>query len=435
MPEQSLLNSDPNTSVRWRSRIFLAMWLVYAGFYFCRKNIGWTPLPLPDMSHRGFANFANVIFLFSAGYTVGQFVSGWIVDRYGPRIALCLGGLLSVLCTVMIAPGLPVTVMVALQMLNGFGQGFGWPAINKLFGAWFARSERAVVMAWWSTSYALGGFLATSFATILATSSIVSISTGARLALAVPAIILLATIIFFYLHVRDTPEHAGLPPTPGESSDPPDSDSSNSGWLPILRNREIQILSAMYFFLKLTRYALLFWLPVYLVDTFHDSRRAALNTASLFELIGFLGALIAAYVSDRLLGGRRYPVGASMLFLLSFVFLLHPLVSRTGEVGIAVSISLAGILIYGPDLLMDGPAVLEAVPLSDAGRASACVNGVGSIGQMLSPLLVTAFARRFGWDSIFNLFVVCSLIAGALLAMSWDHPASKTSTADILPAP
>jgi sugar phosphate permease len=31
-------------------------------------------------------------------------------------------------------------------------------------------------------------------------------------------------------------------------------------------------------------------------------------------LVGFSGALMAGYVSDQLLNGRRYPVGASMLF-------------------------------------------------------------------------------------------------------------------------
>ncbi|SPF40444.1 hypothetical protein SBA4_2510017 [Candidatus Sulfopaludibacter sp. SbA4] len=59
--------------------------------------------------------------------------------------------------------------IVLLQIGNGLGQGCGWSASLKVLGAWFARKERGTVMAWWGTSYVLGGFLATVFATYAAT--------------------------------------------------------------------------------------------------------------------------------------------------------------------------------------------------------------------------------------------------------------------------
>ena len=118
-----------------------------------------------------------------------------------------------------------------------------------------------------------------------------------------------------------------------------------------------------------------------------------------------------------------------MLFLAAFVFLLHPIISTAGTVAVGISISVIGILIFGPDVLISSTAVLEAVPPEQAGRASGYVNGVGSLGQMLSPLLITLCIRWFGWNSIFNLFVVCSLIAAALLAKRWNSkpPSAETS--------
>ncbi len=194
-----------------------------------------------------------------------------------------------------------------------------------------------------------------------------------------------------------------------------------SNWKSVLYNGELQLLATMYFFLKLTRYSLLFWLPIYLIESQHATSRSALKLSSLFELVGFVGALLAAYISDRFLDGRRYPVGATMLFLAAFVFLLHPIISTAGTVAVGISISVIGILIFGPDVLMASTAVLEAVPPEQAGRASGYVNGVGSLGQMLSPLLITLCTRWFGWNSIFNLFVVCSLIAATLLAKCWNN--------------
>jgi sugar phosphate permease len=79
-----------------------------------------------------------------------------------------------------------------------------------------------------------------------------------------------------------------------------------------------------------------------------------------------------------------------------------------------------GLLVYAVDALMVSVAVLESVPLACSARAIAAVNGAGSVGQMLSPLLVTWFARHYGWDNLFNLFLITSLIAAAIVAPRWN---------------
>src|SRR5262249_7145455 len=144
--------------------------------------------------------------------------------------------------------------------------------------------------------------------------------------------------------------------------------SAKSGWWATAKNPEILTLAGMYFFLKITRYSLLFWLPLYLVQRMRYSEQLAGYTSSLFELVGFVGTLIAGYVSDRLMQGRRYPVGAAMLFGLAAALLMHPVLARFGPVATACSVSLLGLLIYGPDLLMSGVASVDAVNPSHAAR-------------------------------------------------------------------
>ena len=405
----------------WAARMFVVSWIGYAGFYFCRRNISWTPLPITRDSgaHSWMSGLADLLLVFSAGYMVGQLVGGWAADRFGPRRTLLFGGLLSLVSTALLIVPAPVAVLLLLQALNGFGQGFGWPSVMKLFSVWIPRSQFATAIAWWSTSYALGSFLANALATALSTVDAFSISTGSRLAIIVPCGVLLFTTIFFFVRARDLPADAGLKlvNSKSASADFPD------GWKPILQSGEIQLLSAIYFFLKLTRYAILFWLPLYIIETQRTRGNSALTLSSLFELTGFLGAIFASYASDKWFASRRYPVGAAMLFLAAFVFLLHPLVSTWGIAPTAISVSLIGILIFGVDVLMSSVAVIEAVPTSHAGRASGYVNAVGSLGQMVSPVLVAFCSHMFGWNSIFTLFVACSLISACLLALRWNTPA------------
>ena len=86
----------------------------------------------------------------------------------------------------------------------------------------------------------------------------------------------------------------------------------------------------------------------------------------------------------------------------------------------AFSISVLGILVYGPDLLMAGPASIDAVPARHAARAAGIVNGIGSLGQLISAYVVAMIVSRFGWDQLFTFFVLCAAAAGGLLTLRWN---------------
>ncbi len=72
------------------------------------------------------------------------------------------------------------------------------------------------------------------------------------------------------------------------------------GWWVVITNTNVRTIAAMYFFLKMTRYALLFWLPLYLIQTSHASSNRAASAGTLFELFGFAGALFSVHLSSRL---------------------------------------------------------------------------------------------------------------------------------------
>jgi sugar phosphate permease len=401
----------------WRFRIFIAAWALYACYYFCRKNFSVVMPMMARTSHYSNFDLAHAIFVFSLAYAVGQFIAGALGDRFGGRTVGSAGGLLSAACTAAMAFTTGYHAILLLQIGNGLGQGCGWSACLKVLRGWFARKERGTVMAWWGTSYVLGGFLATVFATFAATQTYALPAMGWRRGFLFPAIVLAAGAVWFAMRTRDTPADASLP----DLEEPGDREAPDSGdWFVAARTPEVWILAGMYFFLKITRYSLLFWLPLYLVQRMQYSESRAGYTSSLFELVGFSGALIAGYVSDRLLNGRRYPVGATMLFGLAAALLMHPVFARLGPVAMGCSISLLGILVYGPDLLMSGPASVDAVSSRHAARAAGIVNGVGSLGQLISAYVVAVIVSRFGWDQLFTFFLLCAVAAGGLLTLRWN---------------
>ena len=410
--------SMENTSrAQWRNRIFCAAWTLYAGYYICRKDMG-------IAKGGAISSLAVSLACFGGMYAVGQLVGGTLADRIGARRTALAGAGISILCTTLLAWCSHPTLALLLQLGNGFGQGFGWPALLKLLGGWFRPNERDRVLGWWSTSYILGGLLASSLTAWLILNTGLTTRAGFHPAYLVSSAVLVCSASFFYKETYRLPPVQTEIGTPLKPSDPAMRDHP---WQQLLSNQEIQIISGMYFFLKMTRYTLLFWLPNYLISDLGYRATSAEHMASYFELFGFLGPLVAAYAVERYFSRRRMALGACMLFALAFICLLHPMLAGSGSAGLVLSIVLMGILIHGADILISGMAVLDAVPPELHGRASGFVNAIGSIGQVLSPLLITVYVSHLGWTKLFDLFVFFALVAGAICAFGAHKEAQFTS--------
>jgi sugar phosphate permease len=411
---------------RMRSAVFSSSWLLYAAYYLCRENLRsvrtlpGAPLAQDDVT--------GLLFNFSLAYVIGHIVSGSLADLRGARKVALTGGLISAVSTAAMLRAHSSNALIALDLLNGFAQGLGFPALCRMLAVWFRRDERPGVLAWWSASYSLGGVLAGSLTLWFAATELVMPAWGWKRCFIFPPTLLAFVSVWFFFTTRDQPEELGLAPVEESETHPASHEdrplqSLWAGWWTALSSSHVRTIAAMYFFLKMTRYALLFWLPLYLVQTTHLSNNRAASTASLFEFFGFAGALLAVQISNRSFHGRRFPVAAIFLFILGFLALIQPIVSTLGWWASAVSIAAMGLLVYAVDALMVSVAVLESVPLFCSARAIAAVNGAGSVGQMLSPLLVTWFARHYGWDNLFNLFLITSLVAAAIVAPRWnDEP-------------
>jgi sugar phosphate permease len=401
-------------------KIFAVTWITYSGFYLCRKNLS---IVLPLLA--GVAGFrsiqlANIVFGYSLLYAVGQFGFGFLSDRIGPKRVVGAGLLIIVVSNIMMGLHASVIWLLLFACFNGVGQATGWSGLVKMMANWFSSENRGVIMAWWGTNYVLGGFLATAFATWAVAQRSPLPQLGWARGFVFPALLLAIIVPIFFLQVSDTPatsnflnRHGGLYPIVPESTS-----WADLGML--LCKPSLWTIGISYFFLELCRYALMFWLPYYMVQQLRYGMQTAGYLSSLYELVGIAGALLAGYISDRFNQSRRAPVSVVMLFGLGLVMLFQPLLARSGLIGIGFAISLAGLLSYGPDTLLSGAAAQDVGETRAAATATGLIDGIGHLGALFSPYVVVYVSERYSWDRLFLVFAGTALLSGLSLLPLWN---------------
>jgi sugar phosphate permease len=311
--------------------------------------------------------------------------------------------------------------LLCFACLNGLGQSSGWSGLVKIMGNWFTGNRRGIVMAWWSTNYVLGGFLATAFATWSITQPLLLAGLGWRRGFLFPALIVAVTTLGFVLFAQDSPQKSQAGAMAGSQSY---AKQVQRSWdftdlIRLLSSKSLWAIGSAYFFLELCRYALMFWLPFYLVNQLHFELGVSGYVSSLYELAGVAGALLAGYISDRYMQSRRAPVSALMMCGFGVMALLPVFHPQPGLVFAAIGISFAGILTYGPDTLLSGAAAQDIGRGVSTATSSGLIDGLGHLGSLLSPYMVIYVSAHYGWNLLFLLFSFAALLSAASLIPIW----------------
>jgi OPA family glycerol-3-phosphate transporter-like MFS transporter len=417
--------SDPRYE-RWRWQTFAITWLAYAGFNLTRMSFAVSKVGIEGDTQIQLTQrqMAWVDGAFLAAYALGQFFWGVAGDRFGPRKVVLTGMLCSVIAGCAMGACSTVTMFVGLFFFQGLCQSSGWAPLVKNVGNFFSRRERGFVLGLWCTNYAVGGLVASLIA------SFVAERLGWRYAFYVPAGILMGVWVLFYWVQRDRPEDVGLPTVESYHNEPmpvvragetPEEEPEGSWKVvrEVATNPMVILLGVVYFCLKPTRYAILFWGPKYIYDRLGSGMAEAGILSSMFELAGPVSILLMGFVSDRFFGSRRMPVSIICLFLLGGLLLaLDYLPSTRGVLG--VSLFLLGFLAYAPDAMIAGVAVVDFGAKKGASTATGLVNGLGSIGAMVGGVIPGMLQEGGGWQRVFTCLAVAVFVAALLLLPKWN---------------
>lgn len=410
--------------MRWR--VFLGIFVGYAGYYLVRKNFS---LAMPDLIEQGYSksDLGWALSGVSIAYGLSKFLMGNVSDRSNARNFLTIGLILSALT--MIVMGVfsfatsSVVVMFVLLFINGWFQGMGWPACGRVMVHWFSVKERGTMMSIWNVAHNVGGGLIGPIAIFG-----MEIFANWHSKFYFPGLIAIGVAIISHILVRDTPQSCGLPPIEEYKNDYPDDYSEKHEeelsaktifFQYIFNNKLLWYIAFANAFVYLVRYGILDWSPTFLEEVKGFSVKETGWAYFLYEYAGIPGTLLCGWMSDKLFGGKRAPATIIYMALVTvavFVYWKNP----AGNIAIDNAALIAiGFLIYGPVMLI-GVHALDLVPKKAAGTAAGLTGLFGYMGGALFANIALGYVvDHWSWDGAFIVIILACILSIFFTLFTW----------------
>ena len=410
----------------WRIRMMYSMLIGYGAFYLLRKNFSMAMPVFLEEFGADKTDLGIILSLFSIIYGLGKFLNGMLADRANPRYFMAIGLIASAIISIMIGMSPALMTIGIFWLFNAWFQSMGWPPNARMLRHWYSPKELGTKWGIWNSSHQFGG------AGILILCGYLIPAFGWRSAFYFPAFITIVIAFFIMNRLRDTPQSIGLPPVEeykGDMKKTADSDEDTaSSWKEImvkhiLPNRLLWYICFANFFVYIVRIGVLDWAPTYLVEV----KGSELGTAGLqvagFEIAGIFGALLAGWISDRLLKGRRAPVNVIYIILLIFSIFYFWKIPAGYKWLDATALIAVGFLVYGPQMLV-GVAAAEFVSKKAAGTATGLTGAFGYLGSAFCGIGTGIIVDKWDWDGGFVFYICSAAIAMFLFLLTWNARAS-----------
>lgn len=279
----------PPSRLRWLmiGLAFLATVINYLN----RQTLSVAAPLLAEQFHMSNESYGLVVSAFMVAYTIGNGVSGPLLDRLGTRLgyALCIAWWSA--ATVLHALARGPWSLGLFRFLLGAGEAGNWLAAVKVVSEWFPKEERALASGIFNSGAAIGAIVATPLV------AWVVLLCGWQLAFVIIGGLGYLWLVAWWLVYR-TPAHVRQ-----EVAQPP-----ASPWR-LLRTRFLGAYMLSSIFLDPVWYFYIFWIPKFLADRHGFSLAQIGATAWIPFLSADVGNLVGGWFTGVLIRrGMAVPI-------------------------------------------------------------------------------------------------------------------------------
>jgi MFS family permease len=386
--------------------------LLYLLLFVDRVNIS-TAAPLMKVElHLSNTQLGMVFSAFAIPYAFFQLFGGWVADKFGPRLTLCVCCALVALSTVLIGVVNGFAWLFVLRLALGFAEGPAFPTATRAMSSWTPVGQWGFAQGITHSFARIGNALTPPLmAALLAYVSW-------RVSFVVLGVASLVWLVVWAWYFRNDPQqHSAV--TAADLATLPKPSAPRRTRVPYLRlARRILPVTIVDFCYGWTLWLFLSWIPSFFLENYHMNLQASALFSAGVLFSGVIGDTVGGLVSDRLLRktgsllkARRWVLVTG--FLGAVVFLIPVILVHDLAVA-AVCLSLA---FFFAELIV---APIWAVPMDIAPRYAGSASGMMNFGfgvaGLISPSTFGYMVDRTGSWVVPFIGSVVLLLIGAFLA-------------------
>ena len=347
-------------------------------------------------------------------YALISMTMGSLADQFPPNIIAGMGLAFSALSTAFFGYLKTLTFMPLLLFLTGAFQALCWPATVAVTDNWFPPQDHNYALGLLGTSSFGGSLISTYFIVFIESQS------GWR-SIFMPCSVIAGTVGILVTLFALPPSKYGI--VIKDSADDfakqnrisfIDAESMHRKTPFTLRNlmcHELVPLAAFSMFCnKFVRYALMFWLPMFLQHNLGYTNLGAGLGSTSFDYGGVAGNLFNGFFV-KLFKNNWSTAVAGNLGACAFTF-IFTFAGNCGTTIHMILLFLTGTCISLSDLILTGPIPSKlGKPSGSTLAVSGFINGAGSVGAVLQGPLIGLIVTVGGWDACLALLIVLTAIA------------------------
>ncbi|HEX3591463.1 MAG TPA: MFS transporter [Pseudonocardiaceae bacterium] len=398
--------------------------------YIDRSAISFAVQPLTDEFHITSSQYGLISSAFSVGYMIFAFLTGPLVDRFGPRRILLIGMVVWSLASAITPISGGFTGLLLIRIVLGAGEAPAFPAATRMASRWLRQTERGFALSLIggvavAGSLLIGGPIVTSLIGAITWRGMFWVLTGAGLLWALAATGLL------YNTPKDNPrvseaERAYI--AADQREEEIEGAKRTLDVRALVTNRNLWIVGLGYFAWGFMFWGFLYWLPQYLQQSYHLS----LTQVGAFSVApwaaGVVGALIGGFAVDRVYARTRKVrsrftiIGIALL--LSGASLIPVLVAPSLTTAmISISMGVGFGFITGGIWWVASIDAAPSQPASAAGFADAAFG----LSGIVAPAAMGFIVQNTGtFTSGFVTMSVLALIGALSMLLFTREPVSRT---------
>jgi len=376
-------------------KVFGYRWVILAAtipMMICTEMYWLTLAPISSLAERYYGTSSFAISMFAASYMIMYILfalpASWVVDRFGYRVSLIAGALITAVFGLLRAAFAPhLAIVMVCQFIIAIGQPFILNISTKIPANWFPVAERATA----SGLLIMAQFLGIIVPMVL--SPIIAQSHGIPVLYEIYAVIACVCAAAAILFTRERPAV-----TPGPEAEKEDLSLSLMGKL--FKNRNFLYVLLIVFVANGVFNALMTLIESILKPRGFSPDQAGI-VGALFVIAGVIGAVLVPLASDKV--HRRIPFFVTSIALLVPLYLGITFISN--YILVCIVAVFAGFTVLGvaPIVFQHGAEV--AYPVKE-GTSYGMMLLMGQISGILLVAIFEGLSSHTGLITIPMLFFV-----------------------------